>query len=182
MRCFDARTAIELIADVNNETPSDPILRDHLNSCKSCAEYFSQFRRAWQALDAYSSVEPSPDFILKAKSRIQRQASGAGPGFFWHAVAGWQWMTVSACILILCTFVFLSQHASPPAPKIDAAQIDTSDDKLIQEIDQSLSQLEENESLADYDSWSGTYFEAATPELPRAPEPLPPQEKGRDTL
>jgi hypothetical protein len=181
MRCVDVRKAIEQIVDANKETSPDPALKDHFNSCQACAEYFSQFQRIWAALDTYPSAEPSPDFILKTRSRIQQQTSGASARFSLHPVAGWQWMTVSACILILCAFVFLSQYTSPLMPKMDAAKIDAADDKLIQEIDQSLSQLDENGSLADYDSWSGVYVDTAIQELPQAPVPEPAQ-NGRGPL
>jgi predicted anti-sigma-YlaC factor YlaD len=181
MRCADARAAIEEIVDANRETSPDPALRDHLNSCNSCAEYFSQFHRIWQALSAYPSVEPSPNLILRTKSRLQRNGSRTDSRFSWHVVAGWQWMTVSACIMILCAVLFLSQHTSPLVPQIDTAQIDAADDKLLQDIEQSLSQLEENGSLADYDSWSGAYLETAIQELPQAPASKPAQ-NGRGPL
>ena len=178
MRCADARAAIERIADVNEETSIDPALRNHLNSCNLCAEYFGQFKRIWQALSAYPSAEPSPDFILRTKSCLQRAGSGTGSRFFWHVATGWQWMTVSACILILCAFVFLSHRSSPFAPQIDTVQIDVADDMLLLEIDQSLSQLQENESLADYDSWSAAYLRIAIQELPKAPASKPAQKEG----
>jgi hypothetical protein len=181
MRCVDARTAIEQIADANEGTLPDPALRAHLNSCKSCSEYLSQTRRIWQALDTFPSAVPSPDFVHKTRLRLQQQSSVASAKFHWYPVAGWQWMTVSACVLILCAFVFLSKRTSPLAPQVDVAQIDAADDKLLQEIDQSLSQFEENGSLADYDSWFASYLETAIQELPQAPAPKPAQ-KGRGPL
>jgi len=178
MRCADARAAIERIADANKEISIDPALRDHLNSCNLCAEYFGQFQRIWQALGAYPSAEPSPDFILRTKSRLQRVSSGTDSRFFWHVAAGWQWMTVSACILILCAFVFLSHQSSPLAPQFDTVQIDVADDMLLLEIDQSLGQLQENESLSDYDSWSTAYLSIAIQELPKVPASKPAQKEG----
>jgi ABC-type amino acid transport substrate-binding protein len=77
--------------------------------------------------------------------------------------------------------VFLSQRTAPLAPQVAVAQMDAADEKLLQEIDRSLDQLEENGSLADYDSWSASYLETAFEELPQAHEPKPDQ-KGRGPL
>jgi hypothetical protein len=178
MRCTEARAAMGRFIGEREEAFPDSALRNHLNSCNSCAEYFDQIQRVWQALGDYPSAEPSPDFIVKTKARLQQHSSRPHPKTLWYPVTGWQWMALTACALILCAFLFLRQPSSPLVPQTISSQMDAFDDKLIQEIEQSLSQLDENESLADYDSWSGLYFETSNQESPQPPKTKP-AHKGR---
>jgi hypothetical protein len=177
MRCDEAKTVIAQFAGEVDKGHLDPDLQAHVNSCPSCADYLIQFRRVWEALESYPSREPAPDFILKTKARLQSDGPAYPVRPPWHLGAGWQWMATAACGLILGAFLFLKPIPAPVSPQGESSQIDAQDDKLLQQIELSLRQPYEDESLADYDSWSGPYFEFSGQELSQPAASTPSQNK-----
>ncbi len=84
-------------------------MRQHLAGCAECARAAEDYRKLDNALDDWSTAEPSPWFDAKVRARVEESAR-KDPGFFGFGrlralVAG-----VAAVIMIFAAVVVFNHH------------------------------------------------------------------------
>jgi hypothetical protein len=140
---------------------------DHLKACSACSAFHAQMKMAWKSLEAYPSVEPSPDFAdtfyarLKASSETREH-----PGLSWRPQRGWQWMTLAACSLMVAFLLTVQTPPQNQSNSILASKTDSWDDQFLRDLDTSMSHWESN-YLPVYDSWPNSLLDPSFQESPQ---------------
>lgn len=166
MKCREAQAALEGTSMQPGSPGAGGPLHEHLQSCRTCGEMSEQLDRTWTAMSAYPSIEPSPDFLPRFHRLLQTSEPHQGGPWIWRPVMGWQWMALVASVVIVC---FLLISKSPPHPAmVEAAMTgDQMDEKLLQDVEQSLNQTDVvHNYLSVYDEWEGIQLENSPQNLP----------------
>jgi hypothetical protein len=141
---------------------------DHLKACAACAAFHTQMKMAWQSLEAYPSIEPSPGFADTFYARLETSSEAREhPGFSWSPQRGWQWMALAVCSLMVA--FLLTVHA-PPQNQSDsmlASKTYSWDDQFLRDLDASMSHWESN-YLPVYDFWPNSLLDPSFQEFPQS--------------
>ncbi len=171
MRCRKARRLISELSEGAAQAAENPALAQHLESCATCRDLLRELTALWQVMGSIPVVESSPDFLAKFQGRLGRAQGGPRHRRLRvFPVAGWQWMALAACVLVVG--ILLTLNAPVNAPVVDSARLngraDAVDELLIKDVEQSLSR-KTDEYLQVYDSWSIARSEPSDQETGQSP-------------
>ncbi len=153
MRCKEVRTVLEQMAEGLESINEDSPWAGHVKTCPACATFWDEMTRTWRLMGTLSPIEPSADFRQKLHQRLQAPEPKWHRRISWSSAPGWQWMAVTAIVITFGLLLGTVSHIRSPHSGSSLSQTDLLDEKLLNDIDQSIRTTGENH-LSVYDSWS----------------------------
>src|SRR5262245_43807371 len=121
---------------------------------------------AWQSLEAYPSVEPSPGFADTFYARLETSTEAReNPGLSWLPQRGWQWMALAVCSLMVAFLLTVHEPTQNHSDSILASKTDSWDDQFLRDLDTTMSHWESN-YLPVYDSSPNSLLDPSFQESP----------------
>jgi hypothetical protein len=75
-----------------------------------------------QEVEALLSVQPSPEFVARVRSRVADESMSAGSGWRWPIAA----VAMTVAVAVIGTVLWQSvEQTAPPAPQLTAASLDS---------------------------------------------------------
>jgi anti-sigma factor RsiW len=149
-------------------------MQEHIRTCEACAELDEQFRQTWDALSCHPTLEPSADFMLRLRSRIQAEEARESKARHFGSLLKWRWAALAVCALAAAVLLTRPGLFHPGAPVSQepvpvAVGRDSGDEQLLRDLDKLLD-YSAADALSAYDSWPGGPPEGTIPEMPN---PIP---------
>ena len=91
----------ELMPDLATGSVATPEVKEHLDSCPSCAENLKQVRQTMALLDEWQVPEASPYFEVRLQARLREEAAR-------QPVPWWHWMRKPALAVSLALLMVMS--------------------------------------------------------------------------
>lgn len=114
------------------------LIEQHLAICDSCREFVQAQKTIWAALDAWDSIEGSPNFDARLLARLEDERQPWWRSLATTPTSGWRTAASIAMAGVVIFAALLVRKPGPPVLLHDQAALEAE----VEQIDQALSDLD----------------------------------------